>query len=119
RTAASVWRHCDGLTTVAQIKTKLEAELAAPVDEKLVWFALDQLGRDHLLEECVTPPPPMAGLTRREIMRALGVAAVVAVPLITSIVAPTPVQASTCLPSGHPCSASADCCSKACLSTCM
>ncbi len=119
RTAALVWRHCDGHSTPSQIKTKLEHDLGVPVDEQLVWLALDQLQRDHLLTEQVGPPPAVANLSRRAMVRRLGIGAAVAVPLITSIVAPTPVQASTCLPGGAGCTASADCCSKICSGTCM
>jgi hypothetical protein len=110
QTAALVWKHCDGRTSVSQIAEQLAKELGAPVDEKLVWFALDQLGRDHLLAEGVVPPPTMKGMTRRQMVRALGLAAVVAVPLITSIVAPIPVATASCGGNGAPCSTVANCC---------
>jgi hypothetical protein len=97
---------------------QLEQDLqAGAVDERVIWYALDQLGKDHLLEESLCPPPLLAGMTRREMVRALGVAAVVAVPLVTSIVAPAPVQAATCFAAGTPCSAPGNCCSGNCAST--
>jgi Coenzyme PQQ synthesis protein D (PqqD) len=115
QTAALVWKYCDGNTTVPKITRRLERELnAGSIDEKVVWYALDQLSNDHLLDESIAPPAILAGMTRREMMRALGVAAVVAVPLVTSIVAPTPAQASTCLPTGASCTSSAQCCSGLC-----
>lgn len=115
QTAAMVWHHCDGRSSVAEIKTKLEKELGAPVDEQLVRLALDQLERDHLLADDIVPPQAMmASLSRRAMVRRLGIGAAVAVPLITSIIAPTPAQANTCIAGGQPCTASADCCSKIC-----
>jgi hypothetical protein len=115
QTAALVWKYCDGETTVTNIAKRLENELNTErVDEKIVWYALDQLSKDHLLEENVVPPALLGGMSRREMVRVLGVAAVVAVPLVTSIVAPTPAQAATCLPSGSACTASAQCCSGVC-----
>ena len=115
-TAAKVWKHCDGRTTAGEISRLLTAQLGTPVDEKVVWFALKQFGRDELLEENVSLPPAFiaSGLTRREMVRVLGLAAVVAVPLVTSIVAPSAVQAATCLASGQPCTTSSQCCSGLC-----
>src|ERR1700694_874954 len=91
QTAALVWKYCDGKTTVSNMALRLGRDLSTEhVDEKIVWYALDQLGKDHLLEEIVTPPAMLAGMSRREMVRVLGVAAVVAVPLVTSLVGPTP-----------------------------
>lgn len=114
QTAALVWKYCDGHTSVARIAKSLEKDLHAPVDEKVVWYALLQLGRDHLLEERIVPPAIIAGINRRDMIRVLGLAAVVAVPVVTSIVAPTPAQAATCLASGQACTSSAQCCSGLC-----
>jgi hypothetical protein len=110
QTAALVWKSCDGETPVARIAQRLERELKAPVDERVVWYALDQLGRDHLLEVRTALPVVLAGMTRRQMVRALGVAALVALPVVTTIVAPTPAQATTCGGSGAPCTTSANCC---------
>ena len=115
QTAALVWKYCDGKTSVSNMALRLERELKTErVDEKIVWYALDQLGKDHLLEESAAPPAMLAGMTRREMVRVLGVAAVVAVPLITSIVAPTPAQAATCLTPGSVCTGPSFCCSSLC-----
>jgi len=115
-TAALVWKQCDGQSTAAEIGRKLSVQLNTNVDERVVWFALKQFSRDHLLEEKVTVPAPFiaAGLNRREMVRVLGLAAVVAVPLVTSIVAPTAVQAATCRAPGQPCGTSSQCCSGLC-----
>lgn len=120
QTAALVWKYCDGQTSVAKMALRLEKELDRQVDEKVVWFALSQLNEDFLLEEPILTPTMLAGLTRRQLVKAMGAAAIVAIPLVTSIVAPTPAQAATCLPSGAACTASAQCCSGLCTgqSTC-
>ena len=114
QTAAMVWKHCDGASDAAAIATRLGSELATPVDERIVWYALKQLGRDKLLEESIVLPAAMAGMSRRQMVRTLGLAAVVAVPIITSIVAPTPAQAVSCFGSGVACTSSAQCCSGLC-----
>lgn len=117
RTAALVWRRCDGKTRPAEIARHLQSELDQPFKEEMVWLALRQLNQIHLLAEPVGLPPQLAGLSRREMVRTLGIAAVVAVPLVTSIVSPTAVQASTCKPKNATCSTSAECCSHLCDTT--
>lgn len=115
QTAALVWKRCDGRTTTESIARSLTTELHAPVDEKVVWLALDQLGRNDLLEQRPVPPPMLAGLNRREMVRVLGIAAAVTVPLVTSILAPTPSQAASCLANGQPCPGGpSTCCSNIC-----
>ena len=113
-TAAFVWQHCDGRTTTKELALLLGKQADANVDEKLVWLALDQLGRNHLLENRQAAPASFAGLNRREMVRALGLAAVVAVPVVTSIVAPTAAQAATCKASGDVCVSSPECCTGVC-----
>lgn len=113
-TAAKVWKYCDGKTTVAAACRSLSLECDSPVDEVLVGYAVNQFAKDHLLEEVVTPAFMIPGLNRRQMVRTLGLAAAVAVPVVTSILAPTPAQAATCLPSGSTCTAGAECCSGVC-----
>ena len=105
-TAALVWKHCDGRTSAKEIATLLQKELKAPpgkpgkIDEKLVWLALDRLGKAHLLEERLSPPPEGARFAHRELVRKLGLVGglTVLLPLVTSIVAPTPAEAAaTCV----------------------
>ncbi len=121
RTAAVIWRHCDGRTSIAEISRRLGDEMGenGPVDERVVWHALNQFRRDHLLEETIEIPsgilaPLKAGVNRRQAIRALGITAVVALPLVTSMVAPTPAQAVSCLGPGSACTTSAQCCNGSC-----
>ena len=121
-TAALVWKHCDGRTSVTEICRRLAKELPGnggkPIDERLVWSALDQFRDRHLLEEKLEIPAGMlengGGLNRRQLMRVLGLT-IAAVPLVTSLVAPTAVEAAaSCKSAGAPCSASIECCSGLC-----
>jgi hypothetical protein len=114
-TAAKVWNHCDGETTVAAACRSLSNEVKAPFDEKLVWFALDQFAKDNLLEGRPELPAAMlGGMTRRQLVRTLGLTAVVAVPLVTSILAPSSVQAATLFPPGSPCNSPIQCAQGVC-----
>ena len=113
--AAKVWKLCDGKTTLADACSVLSNDLETPVDEKLIGYAVAQFSRDHLLEQEVRSPAFMIPeMSRRQVMRTLGLAAVVALPLVTSIVAPTAAQAATCHPPGSACTSSAQCCSGLC-----
>jgi hypothetical protein len=117
-TAARVWKYCDGETTLANACSSLSRDFETPIDEKLVLYAVDQFSKDNLLDKEIEPPVFMiAGMNRRQMVRTLGLSAIVAVPLVTSIVAPTPVQAATCFPTGTPCTTGAQCCSTICCST--
>lgn len=105
-TAALVWKYCDGHTTVEQITRLLEKSLGTIVDEDVVWCALNQLEKDKLLGEQVTWPVGMERISRRTLIRRVGMAAVL-LPLITTITAPTAMASnSNCIPpSGTGCNA--------------
>jgi hypothetical protein len=113
-TAAFVWRRCDGRSSARDIARSLGKRVNAPVDEKIVWLAIDQLRRNRLMSEETVPTQLLTGMNRRKMVQALGVAAAVALPVVASIVAPTPAQASTCVPSGGGCTTGAQCCSGLC-----
>ena len=112
RTAALVWRCCDGQTSVAEVAALLEERLAIPTDEAVVWMALDRLSRADLLSEPVTLPADRAQYSRRQMLRTLRRAAGISLllPVIESIVAPLAaaqascVTAVACLASSPPCS---------------
>ncbi len=50
-TAAAIWKRCDGRTSTKEIVASLTTEVGAAVDERLVWLALVDLRRAHLLTE--------------------------------------------------------------------
>src|SRR5262245_54838137 len=69
RSAALVWRHCDGQTTVAEIAKILHEELSIPAEEQMVWQTLERLQRAHLLSEPITPPVKLSRMSRRDWVR--------------------------------------------------
>jgi len=93
RTAAAVWRHCDGETSAREIGYRLAREFSTPVDEDVVWLALDDLGSLSLLEAPVVRP---TGMSRAQLVRRVGVtAAAIAVPAVMSMGVPS-ASAATC-----------------------
>jgi len=110
QTAATVWKSCNGERTVGEITALVTVALGFEVDEQVVWFALDQLSKDHLLEESAVLAVNGSGLTRRQLLKRVGVVAA-AVPVITAVTAPTAWAVNSCVPSGQPCTAGQICCS--------
>jgi hypothetical protein len=96
--------------TPAEIARKLTTELDTAVSPDIVMLALVELDNAHLLERFQVTPDTNAAMSRRQMIRALGVAATVALPVITTITVPTPAQAATCVPPGQPCSPVKLCC---------
>ena len=102
QTAAFVWKHCDGRSLVPKLARLAEAEMNVRVREETVWLALKQLEESHLLETKSSNEAWFRTRSRRELIRTLGVASI-ALPVITSIVAPTVAQAATCRTVGQSC----------------
>ena len=115
--AAAIWNLCDGRTSIKEIAASLTKEVGTTVDERVVWLGLKALRRNHLLEESAVLPGRIAvlpGMSRREAVRRIGLAAAITLPIVATIVVPTPSQAASCLHAGAGCNASADCCSGVC-----
>jgi hypothetical protein len=98
-TCAMIWQMCDGETTVSQIIDNLAETLNTPITENLVWLALEQLKKDDLLENKSEISPTYSGLSRREVIRRVGLASLVTLPLVSSLIAPMAIhaQSSVCV----------------------
>jgi hypothetical protein len=86
QTAAFVWKSCDGQTSVTDIASLYHAQSGGKMSEDLVWLAIDQLNENNLLESEIKSA--FAGQSRREVLKKIGFASVVALPVIASLVAP-------------------------------
>ena len=104
QTAALVWEQCDGKTTAAQAARSLQSKLDAPVDTDLVWLAVKQLQRFHLVESSAKSP----SVSRRDLVLKYAPAAV-ALPVIISITAAPASAQTSCAHIDQPC-VSIPCC---------
>lgn len=99
-TAGLVWQMCDGQTGPDQMAERLQTKLNAPHAEELVQLSLKELQEARLIsmpvQEAVAPDK---GLSRRQMLKGLGVAAAL-LPVVSSIVAPGPVEAQSACPPG-------------------
>jgi hypothetical protein len=86
QSAALVWKSCDGNNSVADIMREFETNGGGKVSEDLVWLAIDQLNEKGLLEGEIAPR--FQGQSRRQVIKTIGLASMVALPVIASLVAP-------------------------------
>jgi hypothetical protein len=84
--AAFVWKACNGQNSVSDIVSQFESNGKGNVTEDFVWLAIDQLQENSLLENEIAPR--FAGQSRRQVIKKIGLASMVAVPVIASLVAP-------------------------------
>ncbi len=91
QTAAFVWKSCDGRNSVADITKLVGDNSGNAVPEDLVWLAIDQLSEKNLLANNLKAN--FNGSTRREVIKKIGLAAVIGIPVIASLTAPTSVLA--------------------------
>ena len=110
-TAAEAWKLCDGKRSTSELAKILTRQLSAPVDEPVVLLALEELSKARLLVEV---EKPVRRTSRRAAIRAIGIAGAIALPLVTSLVAPTPARAASCRAKNSPCTTNAQCCSGHC-----
>ncbi len=110
-TAAAAWKLCDGQKSPSEVATILTQQLSVPVDESVVLLAVEELSKARLL---VGSEKPIRRTSRRDAIRTLGIAGAIALPLVTSLVAPTPARAASCLANGQPCTSNAQCCTGKC-----
>ena len=85
-TSAYVWKHADGEKSVAELRRLMERDFKAAVREDLIWLALEQLGRDGLME--TETAAEFVGVSRREVIRQIGLSSLIALPLIASLASP-------------------------------
>ena len=111
-TCATVWMLCNGSRNTAEIAREVSAKLNSPVSEEFVYLALDVLIKGNLLIEDQQISMIFSGVSRRAVIRKIGLATAVALPVIASLVAPVGADAASactqtyfqpCNPTGTPC----------------
>ena len=108
-TAAEVWKLCDGKTAIAEMVMRLEPLLPG-IDNQILLVTLVELRKAGLLEKTSFSLDQRSSRSRRDILRKIGRLAVVALPVVTSIVVPTPSMAASCFQLGHTCTTNGQCC---------
>ena len=111
RTAAVVYRHCDGQRSVEDLIEIVAREVDEVAVEDLVMIALDNLAEAGLLEDQPAREPEETRHSRRRFIRKVGVvgSAALVLPVVHSIVAPTAAQAASGMPTSCSCSCGCTC----------
>lgn len=93
--ATMIWQLCDGQTSATEIAILVGEESNVTIEEANIWLAIEQLRQAHLLEEPTFFPSESAKFTRRNAVKKIGLGAALALPWVTSVVAPTAVMAAS------------------------
>jgi hypothetical protein len=97
KTSAEIWRDCDGSKSIDQL-----AEIYG--GHEVVWLAINEMQSRNLVED-VDVSATFSGMSRREVVKKIGLGSMVALPVIASLVAPSSVHAqASCVTSGGTCS---------------
>lgn len=94
-TSAAVWNLCDETKSASEIAEMIGKNLKFPVSEDFVWLAISDLQKENLIETGLDSQSFLKGKTRREIIRKIGLASMVALPVISSLVAPQATNAQS------------------------
>lgn len=95
QTAALVYQLCDGTRTVSETNDLISKKLKTPVDEELILLALNELKKNNLLETNKESLNSLPVISRREVAKKVGLASLVALPIIASVVAPSAALAQS------------------------
>lgn len=111
RGSAAVWNACNGIATIEEIAEAVSRQMDSPVSGQFVWLALEQLEKEGLVVKDENFKVDFDGLSRREVIRKIGLTTMVALPVVSSLVAPSAAMAaSTCVPDGQTCATTSECC---------
>ncbi len=92
QTTSIVFKYCDGNTSFADLRLK-EKDLS----DEVIYLTLDLLQKENLLK-FKDYQADFNGLSRREVIRKVGLASMVALPVISTLIAPNSVMALSCAP---------------------
>lgn len=87
KTSAIVYKSCDGIMTFEELKKR------TGLSEEIIFLTLDILQKNDLLESSENFLESFGDLSRRQIIRKVGLASMIALPLVSSLIAPSSAQA--------------------------
>ena len=119
-TSALVWKLCDGKNSISNISKILSRTLRSEVSEDFVFLALDQFRKDNLLTNSSIIKDGYEDVSRRAMIKKVGLTTMIALPLISSIAAPTAVMSASAATfcstniNTTPCGTAGICCNSQC-----
>lgn len=126
-TSSLIWQLCDGTKTINEISVQTSVILKNFVSEDFVWVAIENFKKEKLIVSEANYKTPFEGLSRREIIRKIGLTSMAVLPLISAISSPLAIHAQSGCTTGAsgralgcPCTAISQCAppsSRCCLSS--
>jgi hypothetical protein len=110
-TSAYIWRSCDGNRSARDIAREMSRNHKTTVTEDYVAFAFSELSAHGLIDSLDVET---GRVSRRDVIKKIGLTSMVALPIVASMVAPSVVHAQSCIANNSTCTASAQCCSMCC-----
>src|SRR5438445_2500999 len=107
-TAAFVWQNCNGSNGIADIAQALGRKTNSEVNDDVVWLAIDELSKNRLLEEKVAAEYSFTGVSRRDVIKKIGLGTMIALPLIATLGAPQAIHANSSCAAGGTCPSASD-----------
>lgn len=95
-TSSIIWQLCNGQNDLTSIAAQFQKESNEQIPLEFIEIALEQLNKENLLENYQPRNGSMSKRSRREMIRKAGLATAMALPIITSIIAPSAVAAASC-----------------------
>lgn len=97
-TSLIIWNLCDGENTVEDIRRQVSIQLKTQIAEEMIWLAIDKLKQEQLLENYQEIQISFSGLSRREVIKKVGLSTMIALPFISAVTAPnaTSAQSQSC-----------------------
>lgn len=136
QTSTLVWQNSDGTKEINEIARAIQKKLGQPVNNQLVWLALEGLKKEGLVKFESDTPEEFKDLTRREIIKKIGLASMIALPVVIGMVAPLAAHGASLTDAcdrggsgggigndpnktrnGGPCNGHGNCCSNRCCPT--
>ena len=92
-TAKIVFNACNGKTAFDDLKIQTN------LPDEIIYLSLDELKSNDLVETNYVSP--FSGMNRREVIRKVGLASMIALPVISSLIAPNAASAASSCPVGQ------------------
>ncbi len=102
-TARLIMDECDGKTSIGDAVASLNRKLKSNLSEEMIWMVVEQFKKSNFLKGDYEIPIETTKVTRRKILQSAATLGI-ALPIVTSLVAPTAAHAqSGCPGNGQPC----------------
>ncbi|NJM52252.1 MAG: PqqD family peptide modification chaperone [Blastocatellia bacterium] len=94
-TSLMIWNLCDGNNSVEDICREFGVQLKTNIPIEMIWLALDKLKSEQLLGNYEEINIDFSNLSRREVIKKVGLSTVVALPFVSAVIAPKAAAAQS------------------------